>query len=93
MMPLYPYDPYEEVLSELDEEFTDTNNNGIWDEGEPLIDDNNNGIRDEYRPPSTPDSYHIMGTDNQGRDVLSRIIYGFRISITFALIVVSHSLT
>ena len=47
MMPLYPYDPYEEVLSELDEEFTDTNNNGFWDKGEPLIDDNKNGIRDE----------------------------------------------
>jgi len=91
IMPLYPYDPYEEVLSELDEEFTDINNNGFWDEGEPLIDDNNNGIRDEYRPPSTPDSYHIMGTDNQGRDVLSRVIYGFRISITFALIVATFS--
>ena len=91
MMPLYPYDPYEEVLSELDEEFSDTNNNGFWDEGEPLIDDNSNGIRDEYRPPTIPDSHHIMGTDNQGRDVLSRVIYGFRISITFALIVATFS--
>ena len=91
MMPLYPYDPYEEVLSELDEEFTDTNDNGIWDKGEPLIDDNKNGIRDEYRPPTIPDSHHMMGTDNQGRDVLSRVIYGFRISITFALIVATFS--
>ena len=32
-----------------------------------------------------------MGTDNQGRDVLSRLIYGFRISITFALIVWAFS--
>ena len=87
IMPLYPYDPYEEVISELDEDFTDSNKNGIWDKGEPLIDDNNNGIRDEYRPPSLPDSFHIMGTDSQGRDVLSRIIYGFKISITFAIIV------
>ena len=91
IMPLYPYDPFEEVLSELDEEFTDTNNNGFWDDGEPLIDDNSNGTRDEYRPPTIPDSHHIMGTDNQGRDVLSRIIYGFKISITFALIVWSLS--
>ena len=29
-----------------------------------------------------------MGTDNQGRDVLARVIYGFKISITFSLIVV-----
>ena len=91
LMPLYPYDPFEEVLSELDEDFTDVNSNGIWDNGEPLVDINNNGIRDEYRPPTTPDSYHIMGTDNQGRDVLARAVYGFRISITFALIVATFS--
>ena len=35
-MPLYPFDPYEEVLTELDEDYTDSNNNGIWDIGEPL---------------------------------------------------------
>ena len=91
LMPLYPYDPYEEVLSELDESFTDNNNNGVYDVGEPWVDDNNNGIRDEYRPPKTPMNSHIMGTDSQGRDVLARIIYGFRISITFSLIVVSLS--
>ena len=88
IMPMYPYDPFEEVLSELDEEYTDTNDNGVWDVGEPLSDTNNNGKQDQYRPPTVPDSYHVMGTDNQGRDVLSRIIYGFRISVTFALIVV-----
>jgi len=87
ILPLYPFDPYEEVLSELDEDYTDENRNGKWDKGEPLIDNNGNNIRDEYRPPSLPDKFHIMGTDNQGRDVLSRIIYGFRISITFAIIV------
>ena len=91
IMPLYPYDPLEEVLSELDEEYTDNNNNGIWDIDEPFFDDNNNGKQDEYRPPTVPDQYHIMGTDNQGRDVLSRIIYGFRISITFSLTVVCLS--
>ena len=88
LMPLYPYDPYEEVLSELDEDFTDSNNNGVWDQGEPLVDTNNNGVRDEYRPATLPDRTHIMGTDNQGRDVLARVIYGFKISITFSLIVV-----
>ena len=91
IMPLYPYDPYEEVLSELDEDFTDVNDNGVWDNDEPLVDENNNGIHDQYRPATSPDKYHIMGTDNQGRDVLSRIIYGFNISITFALIVWSLS--
>jgi microcin C transport system permease protein len=31
-------------------------------------------------------NYHWFGTDNQGRDVLARLIYGFRISVLFGLI-------
>jgi microcin C transport system permease protein len=31
-------------------------------------------------------NYHWLGTDDQGRDVLARIIYGFRISVLFGLI-------
>lgn len=37
------------------------------------------------RAPSPPDSTNWLGTDDQGRDVLARVIYGFRISILFAL--------
>lgn len=37
--------------------------------------------------PGPPDRYHWLGTDDQARDVLARIIYGFRISIVFAIIV------
>ena len=44
-MPIYPFDPYEEVLSERDELYHDKNNNGRWDEGESFIDENNNGIK------------------------------------------------
>ncbi len=36
-------------------------------------------------PPNAPDSRHWLGTDSQGRDVLARLLYGFRISILFAL--------
>ncbi|MSP93797.1 MAG: ABC transporter permease subunit [Alphaproteobacteria bacterium] len=41
-------------------------------------------------PPNAPDSLrrHYLGTDSQGRDVASRLLYGFRISIFFALILV-----
>ncbi len=35
--------------------------------------------------PTPPDSKHWLGTDAQGRDVLARLLYGFRISIFFAL--------
>ncbi len=37
-------------------------------------------------PPSPPDRHHIMGTDNKGRDIFARLLYGLRISLTFALI-------
>ncbi|MBV67206.1 MAG: peptide ABC transporter permease [Candidatus Marinimicrobia bacterium] len=86
IMPLYPYDPYEEVISEKDEQFTDVNGNGVWDPSENFIDENGNGIADKYKYTNFPNSQHLLGTDNQGRDVLSRLIYGFNISITFAIV-------
>ena len=33
--------------------------------------------------PSPPDRGHWLGTDDQARDVLARVIYGFRISVLF----------
>lgn len=35
--------------------------------------------------PSPPSSDNWLGTDDQGRDVLARVIYGFRISVLFGL--------
>jgi len=35
--------------------------------------------------PSPPDKTDWLGTDDQGRDVLARLIYGFRISVLFGL--------
>lgn len=39
----------------------------------------------EVPAPAPPSSQNWLGTDDQGRDVLSRVIYGFRISVLFAL--------
>lgn len=42
--------------------------------------------------PSPPDARHWLGTDDQGRDVLARVIYGFRLSVVFALALTVGSL-
>ena len=42
--------------------------------------------RDLDRPsPAPPSAQDWLGTDDQGRDVLARLIYGFRISVLFGL--------
>ncbi|MDA0781060.1 MAG: ABC transporter permease [Rickettsiales bacterium] len=66
-----------------------------------LIEDKGNGwmvwppIRYSYRTinydlptpaPSAPTFDNLLGTDDQGRDVMARTIYGFRLSVFFALI-------
>jgi len=35
--------------------------------------------------PSPPSRENVLGTDSQGRDVLARVIYGFRLSLLFGL--------
>ncbi len=38
------------------------------------------------KPNPAPPSYdNLLGTDDRGRDVLARLIYGFRLSVIFAL--------
>lgn len=39
----------------------------------------------EGNPPHRPDRRHWLGTDDRARDVFARLVYGYRISITFAL--------
>jgi len=46
-------------------------------------------LSERLQPPS---SKHLCGTDNQGRDILSRVIYGTRITIVIAVIAIGASL-
>ena len=49
-------------------------------------------IRDLGRPaPAPPSARNWLGTDDQARDVLARVIYGFRISVTFGLLLTLFS--
>jgi microcin C transport system permease protein len=41
--------------------------------------------------PTSPDSINWLGTDDQARDVMARIIYGFRISVLFGLVLTAIS--
>jgi microcin C transport system permease protein len=41
--------------------------------------------------PAPPSAVNWLGTDDQGRDVLARLIYGFRISVLFGLILTFFS--
>ena len=93
-MPLYPFDPFEDAISERDEEYNDANSNGQWDINESFIDENNDGVWNENHPPTLPSGFkgrHLLGTDNTGRDVFVRIVDGYKISITFAIIVTTLS--
>ena len=46
-------------------------------------------LRDRLSPPSAS---HLFGTDDAGRDILSRVIYGSRITLRICLVVVGLTL-
>ncbi|UCG00154.1 MAG: ABC transporter permease [Spirochaetaceae bacterium] len=41
--------------------------------------------------PSPPSRINLLGTDDRGRDVLARVIYGFRVSVLFGFILTFFS--
>ncbi len=43
-------------------------------------------IKEDVRFPFAPIKGHLMGIDSAGRDVLARVLYGLRISLTFGLL-------
>ncbi|MCY3781311.1 MAG: ABC transporter permease [Chloroflexi bacterium] len=47
---------------------------------------------DFMAPLSAPTSAHLLGTDNFGRDILTRVLYGYQISLAVALGSVGFSL-
>ena len=79
-------DTPEETFYEVNK--ADLGNFIIW----PLIRSSFDTVNyDVELAPSPPDKNHILGTDDQTRDVAARIIYGFRLSVLFAFIVTFFS--
>ena len=80
------YDCWDSPDTVISEGYKNRTNKGviIW----PFIRFNHNTIANLKVPaPSPPDGEHWLGTDDTARDVLARIIYGFRISVIFGLTV------
>lgn len=50
-----------------------------------------NDLREYEYPPYPPsvETRHFLGTDTTGRDVLARLVYGFRIAISFSLLLLA----
>ncbi len=51
-----------------------------------------NILRDRYMPPAFVEggsSAHLLGTDNLGRDILSRVIYGARVSLSVSMLAIA----
>lgn len=58
----------------------------------PLIAPYDYQVQDVANRLQMPSRAHIMGTDNMGRDIFSRLIYGGRISLLVSLLAVAVSL-
>lgn len=61
-------------------------NDGNWMLFPPNPHDYQNISYADMQHPSAPSTAHLLGTDDRGRDVLARLIYGFRLSVLFALV-------
>ncbi|MDA3033295.1 MAG: ABC transporter permease [Actinomycetota bacterium] len=54
----------------------------------PFKDPNVNNIVSGQRPPYAPSGTHLFGTDQDARDMLSRTVFGARISLTVGLVAI-----
>ncbi len=46
----------------------------------------------ESAAPAAPSARHWLGTDDSAKDVLARLIYGFRLSVSFGIVLTARSL-
>lgn len=59
----------------------------------PIPYGSNESIRNlRDNPPTSPTLQNLLGTDDRGRDILTRLLYGYRISFSFALLITASSM-
>jgi peptide/nickel transport system permease protein len=61
--------------------------------GAPPPAQQNPNALDEFGTPTGPSSAHLMGVDQLGRDVFSRVVYGARVSLEVAIISTAVAVT
>ena len=83
------YDDPEGILAEIEETGTALGNeiDKGWILWPPIPYKFDTIVDIQGAAPSAPDGNNYLGTDDTKRDVLARVIYGFRLSILFTLIV------
>ena len=74
--------------------FFETEGDGNWILMPPVpYDAYENDLKEDQFPPFPPSMQekHYLGTDTVGRDIFSRLIYGFRIAIFFSLLLLGFN--
>ncbi len=84
---------YETNYKDLKEKFKNTSNFVVM----PSVPYNpyENDLKTNSYPPFPPSfkEKHFLGTDNVGRDILARLVYGFRTAIIFSLVLLFMNYT
>jgi microcin C transport system permease protein len=82
---------YETDYKALQKHFAATDAGGNWVVLPPIpYSPYETDLPDNLFPPLAPSlsQRHLLGTDTTGRDVLARLVYGFRIAISFSLLLI-----
>jgi len=81
---------YETNYRELKKHFSGQSENWVLLPPIPYSPFETNFLEDSFPPyPPSIDDQHYLGTDITGRDILARLAYGFRLAITFSIILLA----
>ncbi len=86
---------YETNYRELKKELQENGNQGFVILAPVPYNPYENDLKTNAYPPFAPSlkERHFLGTDNVGRDILARLVYGFRTAIVFSLVLLTLNYT